>query len=108
MKLLLTVLIVLLVALQYKLWIDEDGVREVWRLTREVEAHQREIAILQERNNALMAEVIDLKSGLGAIEERARTDLGMIREKETFYHLIGEESTGGSRIIRDASTGGMK
>ena len=49
MKLLLTVLIALLVALQYKLWIDEDGVREVWRLTREVEAHQREIAILQEQ-----------------------------------------------------------
>lgn len=75
MKVLLVVLIVLLASLQYKLWIDEDGVREVWRLTREVQAHQREIAVLRERNNALAAEVIDLKSGLGAIEERARSEL---------------------------------
>ncbi len=106
MKLLLIVLITLLAALQYKLWIDEDGVQEVWRLTREVETHKREIAILHERNNALTAEVIDLKSGLGAIEERARTDLGMIRENETFYHLIGKESIGGSRILREENTGG--
>jgi len=108
MKLLLIVLITLLVALQYKLWIDEDGVREVWRLTKEVEAHKSEIAILQERNNALTAEVIDLKSGLDAIEERARTDLGMIRENETFYHLIGKESIDGSRILRDENTGGKQ
>jgi cell division protein FtsB len=108
MKLLLIVLITLLVALQYKLWIDEDGVREVWRLTKEVEAHKSEIAILQERNNVLTAEVIDLKSGLDAIEERARTDLGMIRENETFYHLIGNESIDGSRIFRDETTGGTQ
>ncbi len=108
MKLMLVVLIILLAALQYKLWIDDDGVREVLRLTVEVEAHKREIAILRERNKALAAEVIDLKSGLGAIEERARTDLGMIREGETFYHLIGDESAGGSRILRDETAAGIQ
>jgi len=87
MKLMLAVLITLLVALQYKLWIDDDGIREVLRLTTEVD---------------------DLKSGLGAIEERARTDLGMIREGETFYHLIGEESTGGSRILRHGNGAGAQ
>ena len=104
MKVLLAVLITLLLALQYKLWIDEDGVREVWRLNKEVEAHKREIAVLRERNNALAAEVIDLKSGLGAVEERARSDLGMIREGETFYHLIGKETTPDSRIQRENTT----
>ena len=103
MKLLITVLVVLLVMLQYKLWVDEDGVREVWRLNKEVEAHKREIAVLRERNNTLAAEVIDLKSGLGAIEERARSDLGMIREGETFHHLIGQDVAPDSRIRRDPS-----
>lgn len=104
MKVLLATLVVLLLALQYKLWIDDDGVREVWRLNKEVEAHKREIAILRERNNALAAEVIDLKSGLGAVEERARSDLGMIRSGETFYHLIGEDTEPDSRIRRETST----
>ena len=104
MKLLLATLIVLLIALQYKLWIDDDGVQEVWRLNKEVEAHKREIALLRERNKALAAEVIDLKSGLGAIEERSRTDLGMIRSGETFYHLIGEDTEPDSRIRREATS----
>ena len=103
MKALLVVAIVLLLALQYKLWVDEDGVREVWRLTREVEAHKHEIAVLEERNNALAAEVIDLKSGLGAIEERARADLGMIKEGETFYHLIGDEEATETTINRSSA-----
>ena len=102
MKALLVVAIVLLLALQYKLWVDEDGVQEVWRLTREVEAHKQEIAVLEERNNALAAEVIDLKSGLGAIEERARADLGMIKEGETFYHLIGDDE-GAEKTIQRGS-----
>ncbi len=103
MKVLIVVLVLMLLALQYKLWIDEDGAREVLRLNREVDAHKREIATLRERNNALAAEVIDLKSGLGAIEERARSDLGMIRKGETFYHLIGEETEPDSRIRRESA-----
>ena len=100
MKYLLGICIVLLLMLQYRLWVDEDGIREVWRLKQEVETHRREIALLQERNNALAAEVIDLKSGLGAIEERARTDLGMVKKGETFYHLIGNESDADAQIQR--------
>ena len=90
MKILFVILLLLLAALQYKLWVDQDGVREVWRLSGEVAQHKREIAALRERNRQLAAEVIDLKSGLAAVEERARSDLGMIRQGETFYHLMGE------------------
>ncbi|MEM7207137.1 MAG: cell division protein FtsB [Pseudomonadota bacterium] len=103
MKVLLVLLIALLLALQYKLWIDDGGLQEVWRLTQQVEAHEQEIATLRERNNALAAEVIDLKSGLGAVEERARTDLGMIRSGETFYHLIGDDADSEETIQRDSA-----
>jgi len=92
MKVLLILLSALLLALQYELWIDNDGLREVWRLTRQIAAHEQEIAKLRDRNHALAAEVIDLKSGLGAVEERARNDLGMIRPGETFFHLIGADA----------------
>ena len=90
MKVLIATLIILLLVLQYKLWLADDGLREVRRLTEEVERHERQIVILQSRNQALAAEVTDLKSGLGAIEERARSELGMIRRGETFYQFIGE------------------
>ena len=91
MKLLLTALVALLIALQYRLWFGEGSVQEVWRLREEARATRTELARLQQRNRALAAEVSDLKSGLDAIEERARSDLGMIDEDETFYQFVGEE-----------------
>lgn len=106
MKLLWLVLIILLLSLQYKLWVHEDGVQEVWRLSKEVQMHEQEISVLRERNAALTAEVIDLKNGLGAIEERARSELGMIRKGETFYHLIGEQAGDSKHIQRNGNTPG--
>lgn len=83
-------LVALLVLLQYPLWLGSGGTLAVWELKREVAAQRTENARLRDRNQALAAEVIDLKQGLAAIEERARLDLGMIKKGETFYQVIDE------------------
>jgi cell division protein FtsB len=90
MKLLTAVLILVLGALQYGLWAGDGSLREVWHLRQAVEAQREENAALKERNQALDAEVKDLKEGLEAIEERARSELGMIKENETFYQIVEE------------------
>ena len=82
------VLLVLLLMLQYPLWFGDGGVASVWRLKEEVGAQQAENARLRERNQALEAEVEDLKQGLAAVEERARNELGMVKKGETFYQVI--------------------
>lgn len=74
--------------LQYRVWLGEGGIPEVLKLETETAAAQKDVQQLQERNNALEAEVQDLKTGLEAIEERARNDLGMIRKDETYYQVI--------------------
>jgi cell division protein FtsB len=83
-------LIALLVVLQYPLWFGNGGWFAVWALKREIAAQREENARLRERNQALAAEVVDLKQGLAAIEERARVELGMIKKGETFYQVIDE------------------
>jgi len=84
------VLIGLLVLLQYPLWFGSGGVLAVWRLNREITAQQQENATLKDRNQALEADVNDLKQGLDAIEERARMELGMVKRGETFFQVIEE------------------
>ena len=74
--------------LQAKLWWGGGGVREARQLEARVEAQQRENARLQLRNDALSAEVDDLKSGEAAVEDRARSELGMIKPGETFYRVV--------------------
>ena len=88
MKWLAIVLGVLLVLLQFRLWVGDGSVAEVWGLRQQVEAQRTENTALHERNQALEAEVLDLKTGLAAIEERARSELGMIKEGETFYQVV--------------------
>lgn len=88
MKKLIAFLVVLLVILQYQLWIGDGGLLDVWNLHQEVEALRQDNERLQERNAALNAEVLDLKQGLDAIEEHAREDLGMVKEGETFYQIV--------------------
>ena len=88
MKLLAYALAALVLALQYPLWIGKGGWLRVWELERQ-QAQQREAnARLKARNDAIEAEVVDLKQGFEAIEERARTELGMIRRDETFYQVV--------------------
>jgi cell division protein FtsB len=94
MKWLALALGVLLVLLQFRLWVGDGSVAEVWGLRQQVEAQRSENAALRERNQALEAEVLDLKTGLAAIEERARSELGMIKDGETFLQVVkrpGEE-----------------
>ncbi len=90
---LLLVLFLLLLGLQYRLWFGEANLREVWALEREIELQKQENAKLSQRNKQLEAEVLDLKSGLSALEERARSELGMIRDGETFYQLVAPDKS---------------
>lgn len=84
----------MLVVLQYRLWIADDGAREAWMLHQALREQTAENERLAERNAALGAEVEDLKSGLAAIEERARAELGMVRDGETFYHVVEPDEGG--------------
>ena len=88
MKKLLLLLIVLLLYLQYQLWIGDGSLQDVWGLHKEVELQRQENVELRERNAALEAEVTDLQQGFDAIEEHAREDLGMVKEGETFYQVV--------------------
>lgn len=88
MKIVLGCLLAVLAFLQYRLWLSDEGMREVWHLGTAVEAQRAENAVLAERNAQLKAEVADLKQGLTALEERARHDLGMISVTETFYQVV--------------------
>ena len=88
MKYLAAGLLILLVLLQYRLWFGDAGVREVNRLRTEIATQQAKNDLLRERNRTLSAEVQDLKKGTTAIEERARTDLGMVGQRETFYQVV--------------------
>jgi cell division protein FtsB len=87
MRFLMVVLAVVLVLLQARLWLSNGGLREVWRLEGEVARRVEDNSRLAARNSALEAEVLDLKQGLAAAEERARTELGMIHSAETFYQI---------------------
>jgi cell division protein FtsB len=75
-------------ALQYRLWVSPNGMRDVWHTEEAIGAQTQENARLKERNKTLAAEVRDLKEGHAAIEERARTDLGMIGANETFFQVV--------------------
>ncbi len=88
MNYIITILLVLLIALQYDLWVGKGSIAEVRQLEAALELQVKENQHLNERNDALKAEVLDLKNGLEAIEERVRTELGMIKKDETFFHVI--------------------
>lgn len=88
MRIFLGLLIVVLALLHYRLWIAEDGMHRVFSLNQSIQQQHAENAELADRNQVLAAEVEDLKSGLDAIEERARSELGMIRKGETFFQIV--------------------
>ncbi len=88
MKAVLILLTCLFIMLQYRLWLSHDGLPALLRLHLTVEKQRIDNAKLEERNQVLAAEVSDLKSGLDALEERARSELGMVKPEETFFHVI--------------------
>ena len=79
------------IVLQYKLWLGEDSVRTLNMLEAEVQAQRELNESLERRNRLVEIEVLDLKNGLEAVEERARSELGMIEKGETFYLLVPQK-----------------
>lgn len=92
MKKIAFVLLILFIWLQYKIWLQDGGLPEVLQLQQEVKQVKTEVQKLQERNSSLNAEVKDLKKGLDAIEERARSEMGMIKQGEVYYQVIKPET----------------
>jgi len=88
MKLLAAVLAVLIVLIQFPLWLGKGGWLRVWDLDRQVQAQKDQNLKVQKRNVALDAEVRDLKQGLDAVEERARYELGMVKQDEVFFQIV--------------------
>jgi cell division protein FtsB len=93
------ILVAAVLLLNYRIWVSDDGLSEVRRLERSVAAQQTTNATLLRRNDQLAAEVADLKNGLVAIEERARSELGMVGPNETFYQVV-------SKVPEPARSGG--
>ncbi len=78
----------MIIQLQYRLWIGEGNVRQVQESQQQLDVLKKEVAEKKERNDALYAEMLDLRKGGVAIEERARYELGMIKEDETFFQIV--------------------
>ena len=97
---LLIILAIAVLATQGRLWLADDGFRKTRQLRDAVQEQRAQNEELRERNASLEAEVINLKEGHDAAEERARTDLGMIGKNETFFQVVPAD---GSRIVADAN-----
>jgi cell division protein FtsB len=85
---------VLLVLVQYPLWLGKGGWLRVWDVDRQLASQRAKNDMLQARNEALDAEVRDLKQGYEAIEERARFELGMVRKDEVFFQIVDPSPRG--------------
>jgi cell division protein FtsB len=94
------VLAVAALAMQGQLWLSEAGFRKTSDLRRAVQSQALQNESLRHRNRALEAEVLNLKNGRAAAEERARTDLGMIGQSETFYQVVPPK---GDELVADAA-----
>jgi cell division protein FtsB len=90
--------VALLVSIQYPLWLGKGGWLRVWEVDRQISA-QREINTrLKTRNGAMEAEVRDLKQGFEAVEERARSELGMVKQDEIFFQVLGESGRNSKKV----------
>ncbi len=87
-KILITLLILLIFQLQYRLWFGDGNISQVNEYQLRLDNLKNEARLIKERNEKLYAEVEDLRRGEEAIEERARYELGMIKENETFFQII--------------------
>ena len=101
MRLIILCLAALLVLIQYPLWLGKGGWLKVWDLDQQVAAAQKKNQELKARNAKLNSEVQDLKDGTGAVEERARYELGMIKENEIFIQVL--EPSGKPAAVADAA-----
>jgi cell division protein FtsB len=92
LKILTLILIALVALLQYPLWLGKGSWLKVWEIDQQVTRQHEINQKLQMRNAALDAEVRDLKQGHEAVEERARSELGMIKQNEIFFHIVNEKN----------------
>ncbi|HEX6945529.1 MAG TPA: cell division protein FtsB [Casimicrobiaceae bacterium] len=104
MRILALVLAGLIAALQYPMWLGKGGWLEVRHLDRQLASLQESNGRLKQRNEALDADVRDLKTGFEAIEERARAELGMVRGDEVFFQLQPAGSRGKPAPVQQAQT----
>jgi cell division protein FtsB len=88
LKALTLIFVILIALLQYPLWLGKGSWLRVWDLNRQLKVQQEKNSALKARNDSLDAEVRDLKSGKAAIEERARSELGMVKQDEVFYQVL--------------------
>ncbi|WP_449286687.1 septum formation initiator family protein [Marinobacter sp. PE14] len=88
MKLLWTLMVVVILLLQVRLWVGEGSFAQVWALEQSIAEQREENAELATRNERLYAEVRNLRNEQGAVEERARMNLGLIRDEETFFLVV--------------------
>lgn len=93
-KWVIVVLVVMLGLMQYRLWFGEGGIREFNDIQGRADFLEGTTDTLKARNDRLAAEVVDLKNGLDAIEERARSDIGMVRQDEQFFWVPGVDDSG--------------
>ena len=91
MRVVTYILLALLLLLQYPLWLGKGSWLKVWDIGQQVEAQKKINNQTQQRNAALDAEVRDLKNGTDAIEERSRSELGMVKQGEVFFQVVGGE-----------------
>lgn len=85
-------LVIFIILLQYPLLFGTSSILNIWRLNKQIDTQEKENQKLEKRNLALEAEVIDLQRGLDAVEERARSELGMVKKRETFYHIVEQKN----------------
>ena len=82
------IFVILIAVLQYPLWLGKGSWLRVWDLNRQITAQKEANSVLKTRNDAIDAEVRDLKQGYAAIEERARSELGMVKQDEVYYQVV--------------------
>ncbi|CAM4023666.1 MULTISPECIES: cell division protein FtsB [Shewanella] len=90
MKRLLIAMFMLLGLLQYRLWWGQNSLPESFQLQEQIKLQRESNAKLIERNQVLKEEILDLRRGTEALEERARNELGMVKQGETFFRVVGE------------------
>lgn len=95
MRILTLLLLVVLGLLQYRLWFGQHSIADYFRQQEELRSHQASNLELEKRNRMLRADVKDLQQGLEAIEERARNELGLIRQDEVFFRLFSQRTNSG-------------
>lgn len=97
MRKLTVVLVVLIALLQYPLWLGKGSWLRVWQYSQQIEAHEKRNEYYRQRNDTLREEVRDLKQGQSAIEERARSELGLVKQDEVFFQVIQNKQPAASQ-----------